>query len=356
MNKKIKIAIIFIALILIPVGVYFGIYKFKKNKTNLSSQNFQNILQLHNVDNFNPLKAISEIDNFIKESEINTKISDKEKSYAKVLLGYDYLFFIDPIKGIEILKQVAENQIYGNYYRAFALGMIGDKYEFHPDKNFSKEYVFTGDLFGQFIKENPNDIDLAYKKLYEFSNELFPHAVNFYRIALWHSDELLRNKNLSFVQKEEYVLKAKEKIGEGDKLYNITLGRQSSRGLAWQLKARSLANLYFYDNKNITKYQINDYFKKSLSILTTEKIDGQMRFLTPYVKFYYAVFLAKAEGEKAINEIQNLLEPLYDPTVRNHPISDFLRLTKDTADNQHRKDIENLSEINPRFKFLIEQL
>lgn len=351
MSKKIIIVIV-IFIILIILGVYFGIYKFKKNKTNLPSQNFQNILQLHNADNFNLQKAISEIENFLS----GTKNDIKEESYAKVLLGYDYLFFIDPIKGIEILKEVVSNSKYSDYYRAFAIGMIGDKYEFYSDKDFGKNYVFTGDFFGQFIKENPNDIDLAYKKLYEFSDKLFSHTITNYRIALWYSVQLLNNKNLSLGQKEEYVLKIKEKIAEGDKLYNNTLGRQSSRGLAWQLKARILANLYLYDPKNITKYQIKDYFQKSLLILTTAPIDRHMKSLTYYAIFYYAAFLAKAENPVPADEIKRLLEPLYDVSIRNYLIFDFLRLARDVADSLYKNDIVNLSKIDPRFKFLIEQL
>ncbi|MEK7553395.1 MAG: hypothetical protein AAB504_01775 [Patescibacteria group bacterium] len=347
MNKKIIIGIILIILIL--SGAYFGIYKFKKNRINLSSQDFQNILRFHNGGDFNPSKAILEIENFISK-----KNNPKEESYAKVLLGYDYLFFIEPIKGIEILKEIISKSDC-DYCRAFAIGIIGDRYESYPDKDFSKEYVFTGDFFEQFIKENPKDVDLAYEKLYEFSNGLFPHTITNYRIGLWHSNELLRNKNLSFEQKEDYVLRIKEKIAEGDKLYN-SLKQPSLMGLALQIKASILTNLYFYDNKNITKFQIKDYFRKSLLILTTGDIDGQMKFFSLYARFHYATFLAKVENPAPADEIKRLLEPLYDVSIRNYLIFDFLRLVRDTADSPHKNDIENLSKIDSRFKFLIEQL
>jgi len=278
-----------------------------------------------------------------------------EEALLQLNLGAGYLTN-KTSSGINILKGLAENEANSNDVRAQALFFLAEFYDFYPDNSIAKQQIFTGNLFSQFIKDDPENIAKAFKNLDEYANKLEANPNSSYRIARWYSEELINNPNLALSDKNSYISQAQNYLKKGDEALKTANFYTSYDIYASLLRAQTFQNLLSLGLENVSSDYVESFYKQPLVVEDSGKTDSRSPMFTAYDRFYYAAFLAKIDKDKRAEDIKNILNPLYETSIRNYLVFKFLKLARDDSNNPYHNDIAGLSAIDPGFKSLMDQL
>lgn len=288
----------------------------------------------------------------------------REEAWTKILWASS-LAEINPTQSIEILKGVVIDSLYPDDIKAAAINFIIGDYETNfIDQEFLKREIFKGPPFGDLLVNAAGDVELAFLRLNEQSDKLFPaNVIANYRIALWHAEQLSRDISASNDKKTELLNKINQHLAVGDNslvLFGDTLIPQR-KALAYELKARTL-NLSGNDKKEVEKF-----FNMAIQTLrSSQNVFHSVAIAR--VALFHAAFLTK---NNLINseELKEFLKPLYDylsvlpePRKRNVRLVSFLIAARDSTNTSYpypdfnKADIENISKLYPELGGVIQKL
>lgn len=367
-NKKSIFIIAIILLFFIIVGIY---YFFFTKKT--FEQNREEIIRL-----------MTEGDNYSQTADKIEKLLDKKKfensdqeANFKILLAASYINNSDNPKireGINILKSLAIDSNYSNKWRAVALDRLA-VYGNDIDFKLAKKYIFNDGPFKHLIKENR--LGIAIRRLYEWSDSLFPMVNPNYQIAHWYTVQLIEdkeNKNLSQDKYKEYLLLAEERRRKGETIFKQTplqLWDWERLVLIYQLHGKVLGKLYLLKEYNYKK-EAEESFNKAIEVykdkfqitslpIPAAKISApSLKRILPSTVFYYAAFLAETGGESKKENIKIILESIYDPELIKFSKFNFYKFLQNEKNSNHdkhyhKREILLVAQIDSRFKDLLKQ-
>lgn len=375
-NKK-RALILFAVGTIIVASLLVTALLFKKNvlRNNVSDKQqeaninkeivdvFDNGISGSDSSDYNPQKIINEVENLMSTGK---NLSLGNRAFAKVILSELYRSS-DYGKSVELLKEVISSDKYPAYYRALAIQGITDNYYFITSDSYYENNFFVGDYLGKFI-ENGN-IPLAFMRLNEFSDQLFPTAIANYRVALYLSERIASDSELN--QKKSDFEAAGKRIEKGDQLMKSEISGQNGPALPYYMaagdymvKAQALENLLFNypDNKNITAENVIEQYKESIRISEIQPVNFYAITASFYSRFYYASFLSEIDSEKNSGTIIDELEPIINNAANNkefivsYPIYRMLREQRVNQESQEGQAIDRLSKVDPDFKKLVEGL
>lgn len=368
-NKK---YIFIILIILLIFGVVAGIYYFFTEKT--FEQNREEIIRLMTEgDNYS--QTADKIEKLLNKKKFENL--DQEANFL-ILLAASYINNSDNSRikeGIDILKNIVTNSNYSNKWRAVALDRLA-VYGNDIGLKLSKKYIFNEGLFKPLIKEKK--LGIAIRRLYEWSDNLFPMVNPNYQIAHWYAVQLIENKenkNLSQDEYREYLSLAKERSKKGEIIFRQTplwLYDWERLVLIYQIHGKVAGKLYLLKGYN-NKKEVEESFKKAIevykdkfqitsSFISVAKISSpSLRRILPSTVFYYAAFLAETDGESRKEDIKTILEPIYNSElIKLKPFNfyEFLQDEKNSNHNEHyhKREILLVAKIDSRFKDLLKQL
>lgn len=285
------------------------------------------------------------------EDAVRNASTKNEEALAKVNLGTSYLAQ-DPIRGILLLKEVSLDQSLPDFYRAGAINYALNYYLGKKDVDFAEKHIFTGDQWQTFlVGEGREAVELAVRKTYEWSADIFSTFTAEYRIAWWYAKQINTDKTTGDAA-NNYVEIIREHIARGDIALAsaIRIGKtpRSQFGLAYILKGIALEGIF--ELNQAKEIDVRTAYNQAITILDADPNDFQARGQVLYARYHLAALLARSVKPDT-NEIMSILEPIYK--ITNAPFYQFLREERDAAifgTDPTRKDIINLANIDPKFK------
>lgn len=315
------------------------------------------------VENVDWEKTADELGALLKNPRIN--ILDLQKIVYLKIAYADSLSEIDPLEGLLVLKEVAVDSQYPNHMRSKAINFIVNDYELAPDYEFAKKYIFTGEPYKNFLQGD--DIELAIRRLNEWSDELFPNVIANYRIAKWYASQIYQNPSLTSPNKNQLLSEMHRRLQRGDELF-IRYGNTMPNnriGLAYELKARTI----YMAGEPGYKEKAEELFDESIKALKAPPNSIFQLVYLNKVALYYLAFLAREYGDTQAERIRGRAKPFFDyletpqePRLRNVRMVKFLITARDSIGPKYpfpdfnQEDIKNLSRIDERFGNIIDNL
>lgn len=268
----------------------------------------------------------------------------------------------EKLEAVRKLKDIANNANLAPWVRAAALNGMLNAYYYDRDPSVVKE-IFNSEPYNSFLVNG--DVELAIRKLAEYSDNISPTAFAKLRIAFWYADELIDNKKLSQQMKKEYGAKIISLIKEGDVLFGDEMRRNMhigyvSRALFWHFRALALSALEVADLSSADLGNFEESFNVALKFDIPERGESNnyMAEFSAYVHFYYAAFLYEIFGDTRLADIRmhaekvlQVISSAKDPQVV--PFYKFfmqIEKGKPVAERDHNYDFfANLAVVSPEF-------
>lgn len=306
----------------------------------------------------NDSEAIKEFENAVDLAEPYSLDEGKSKIY----LGGSWRL-IDPVKGVEILKEVAQDDSYDKFQRSVAILTILNLYEAsYTDEVFNA--IFSGsDPWPTFYKNG--DKEQALLKLFQWADELYPTVVSNYKIAAWyilqlHGDRI--DPSLGELTRETYLQTAKKHIKAGDKLFDLAFtipqfpSPRSQMGI-YASKAFLYGSLYQIEGNMQDRQTAETAYKRGLALGYAHISNGDLKEGLLRTTYSYAGFLAWltiVKGEDRYAEISTLVTSL----TREGPDSNFFSYVKRAATQNKlaRRQASMIAKINLDFKRVLTSL
>lgn len=358
-----KNILILLVLLFVIIGAFFYYLSYRPAALRReATRQYRKILQDYYVTSTSGedfLKTADRIEKLLTDHQGN--LSLEEEGYAKIVLGFSTTIK-DRALGINILKEVIQNEPYPPAVRAFAINTLVDDYELNfTDRDFAKNVTFAGSLEDVFIRAG-KDEKVAIRLLNEQSAALSPNVIAHYRVALWYASELYKRRPVSGQGKNELEQKMKDALAAGDPLLSEQ-SRVHRQGLSYALKARAwyLAG----EDKN----EVEKLFNLAEEKLMQPPLGMFQIIYMTHPGFYHGAFLARAFGESRKEEIRALLKEYYDYFItpqprerRNIRFASFLVAARDSKDADYpapdfnREDIKRISALYPELGAVIQGL
>ncbi|MBI4160168.1 hypothetical protein HY504_03300 [Candidatus Wolfebacteria bacterium] len=310
--------------------------------------------------------------NFIEKSAVMTDFLNQNASFLdpaeeaemKTLLA-DSLSEINRPRATELLKEVARDSRYPTDMRVRALTYLADHYELDfTDTEFTTNTLFAGDDFGSMLVDAGGNVELAMRKLNEWSNNLRPNLTANYRLALSYAHDVYATSTPGG-EKRNALQKINAYLAEGDKIFEEVKSTHAPVRLAigYGLKARALhlSGGNPSEVERLFRLALKEYDRPPITIFQTVH--------RSYDTFYYAAFLLRAGGAVNAPRAVKLLQPFYaylsaprPPEKRNIRFVSFLAAARDSVLDDYpaadfmRKDVESISNAYPEFGKLIKDL
>ncbi len=365
-NRK-KIGLVILVILLVIAGV-FGYFQYRERK--IFQQQVKQTVNTYSSmteENADFTKIADGLRALLKDPQANN-IKLKELGYLKIYYA-DALSEIDEVEAHSILKELAVDSQYPNDVRYMAINYIVNDYELAPDYEYAKKYIFTGEPYKSFLQED--DIELAIRRLNEWSDEILPNVIANYRIAKWYASQIYQNPSLPSSQRAEILGAMNERLTKADELFAQYKSIMTDRsiGLAYELKARTI----YMAGESGYKEKARDLFEESHNALKFVSPSDSI-FKGTYrarAELYRAAFLAKeysdspteiARIKSTLWHYNDFLESSQGKQERNTRLVKFLTEARDSTDLKfpfpdfNQEDLKNLCKIDERFKKNIENL
>lgn len=282
----------------------------------------------------------------LKEAE-----TKKDEASAKVNIGTARLRS-DLREGIKILKEVSLDESYPKFERSSAISYAASV-ALASDLDFAKNYVFTGDIWSGFLPIGNFDreaLELAVRRAFEWSADLYSVFPSEYRIAWWYSKQIIEGKTKSDEEIKQFVAIIKDRMIKG----NVSLGIAQAAGTfpsrvvaGYILRGIALEGLYVAGESSIE--EVKNTYNQALAIAEANKDDVEAYARIPYARYNLANFLVNRVKTYDTKEIRDILSPLYDYNINSSAFFGFLRSDAERSN----KGIIALSKVDPRFKELL---
>lgn len=217
--QKVRIFLLAIIVIgLVSGAIFYGRHK-RDSKQERQEQEFsKNYQEGKNDVRALDAKAVGKL-----EQAVRTSITADDEASANLDLGSAYaLLSKDPLKGLNILKEVTANTSYASRYRARA--MLKILFTFivqRMDLELARNNVFTGFAPWDTFTKGSKDMEEATRKAYEWTLQYGEWPSANYYIASWYGMRLLEGKigapALPVGLRDEYQKKFALYLQNGDK-------------------------------------------------------------------------------------------------------------------------------------------
>lgn len=359
-NPKVLLALV-LGLIVLLGGIGFRKVQVARDREREASALHSAIAKLNTLDAPEVSKAIPDLETALKLAR-----APERKAQVKVLLARAYLEGEAPdrLKSVSLFKEVALDEGAPRVWRAIASQLLAEV----ADAYFRKvplEDIYSGDPLSAFYQErNPN---LALRRLWEWSDQLFPTVVPNYQIAHWYATQLAKDHffpHLSAGQRSEYAQLASQRLRRADAIFARVPPNAWDNDrlfLSYIVKARTLAKLSLVSgsaDKQRLQKAANEAFEKALDVAQRVYLPKGLRRAVP---FRYAAFLAEAYGSARAAQIHALLQmaALFKaPAERDTFLVNYLTAERGPQHNQHyhKREILLLAKADPQFANLLREL
>ncbi len=257
----------------------------------------------------------------------------------------------DPIKAIELYKQIVEDEDNSPILRAYAIQYMGRQYYGSRSEAIS-DAIFTGDTFAP-MRVAGNDI-ASYRNLFEYGSDIYPLALAELYIASGYVSELsLIPTEASEVARDHILKVIKVRLARADQeMERMTQSTSNEVVLLPETlfqKATVLDKLRTVDPA-VTKQEVENAYVKALNSYATIASNKGEDF---YARLYYAAFLAEAYSTTRISDIIAALVPVYDALNSTNPYrAQYLQNNRNPAAAHHAK-LVLLAKTIPQFKDLL---
>lgn len=282
---------------------------------------------------------------------MNNAKTPNEQGQIKYKIALSYIESNKPVEAVKLLKEIVRTSNYTDIIKAYSVQQLGHIVISYNTIEIRNE-VFKDEPYKSFLKDA--DDSLARRRLFEYSSSFYPLGIPELRIANWYAYHVLelvksgKHDKETLQNIEEMKIIIREKLINADKyLASISNDQNAVSYLPeiWYRKGTVLGNLYLSGDTSFGDPE--EAFKKALQYSTI--IVG----MESSAKYSYAIFLAKAYGNKREQDIKALLNDFY---VGNKYIkTPTTRMIKGEKDNLlgNKNDIILLSEIDPNFKLFL---
>jgi hypothetical protein len=225
--------------------------------------------------------------------------------------------------GIPILKEIVANESLSSKLRVEALiTMVGPYYNgrlqepleliFADDASLYKEALGTGNA------NDPDDLQIALRRLLERGDSLYPMSYIKYSIALWYSGQLIDNNALTKEERDSYQLALLELLAEGNGLRDIEIRSNDFRSPNLIYDLYFVAQNFKFYNLTILARLDKSYVGSVESAWNTlmseydriQDLSTAQKLVQSYTRFYYAAFLADIYGSAKQEEIISVMSPI----------------------------------------------
>jgi len=361
-NKKSLFAVSAVLLLISIGGGFF--YYLSSEKHKQADQKTQSAMTAYG-------KTLAPEANFYVQSQEFRKLLVESSE----LLSFDNrcklkTFFADSMSGfgrdeaVGLLKEVILDTNCSARLRVMAVNFLINDHDFEPDYDLAKNRTFTGNVFAGFIADN--DFELAFRRLNEWTIELFPNMLSHYRIARWYAWEIEKKPEMTKIKEDEYMAAVDKHLSYGDLLFDRRVNTldNKNKGHVFEIKAT-----IFYALNDLDRAE--EFFKKALEAYNVPPITVFQRTYYKRAKSFYAAFLARNYGETRAKEVRNMLEPTFELDFLNSSLKPNFRdprrvqlfiMARDSQQpyfpypNFNRTDIESFYKIYPESRAVIEGL
>ena len=294
------------------------------------------------------------------EEALRNATTVEEEAVAKLNVATAYVWS-DPIKSMQMLKEIYANTVYPPRIRAATIDYMVQWYSGTFDLDLVKDHVLTGGQpWESFFDGNKDeftkkDATLALRKAEEHATTIYSFFTSEYVIAYGYSAyELLENaSNENEVAKYTEIIL--DRIRRGDIAYDQSIYsgakvRDSQYGWGFFYKAFALTNLYSVGTYKDTS-EIEESYEMAISY--QEKVPRIGTAINP--RLNYMLFLARLNTDAADAKIRDQISALYAKGLDSDP-----KLTQSVAnlvqDERYNRQFDKLASLDPRFKDLIVSL
>lgn len=260
----------------------------------------------------------------------------------------------DRIEAANIYKEVIRDNIIHPIIRAHAAFELIEVYgALAKDRELLKLAVFNDEPFSSMLKEG--DMNLAVRRVYEFSNEIYPLPLTQLTIGRSYFSPYLRNSNLSADERTTAInrLKLWTEAAEDNFEARLIYYDKNLKAYAYRLDGENHALLADFTDKNYDRAE--SLYKRALELIAPEKelwsfSEGLL------VRWDYASLLARRDGDGAEERIDGLLNPLYElpPEFKDRTLFIHYFLSPENKPVIYRQYIENVMNVSARFKNYME--
>lgn len=253
------------------------------------------------------------------EDKVIPNAPDKRwEAIVKITLAASY-FNIDFQKGISLFKEIAANESYPGFQRAYAVFYMANILILDDrGPNPLADAIFSGEPYASFLtssvpRPKASQIFVGGRRLYQYASSFYSLPASEYRIAEWYAKTALHAVNnpeyppLRSVSSK--IADAKIHLQKGDDAFiaNLILN-DTDKGYAQWVKGETLAMLAEVEKDSSYNQAAETAFKESLNFLktNTEPNTQYKNSLFLWANFYYAVFLERAYGNSRANDIKTL--------------------------------------------------
>lgn len=283
-------------------------------------------------------KALSSAEDSVQEAQIKYRIAlvtELQGNYAEA---------------IRLFKAIAADPSNYEFVRAYSVQEIGRMYyTYYDDRSGSQipTETFKDPPYSSF-KEGSGDMNLAYRKLFEYAASIYPLGVSEARIAHWYSTELLKEATTT-TQGISYVSIIQESIRKAEADIQRTIDDPPAATLIPETYMRiglTLANL-----ASVGAAGFEEAEQRLQQALQYTSVLG----ISPgnFQAYNYATFLASTYGAARATDIQKILSAFsISRSAEIQPIVvNFYRAANtDPTLEEQKKRLALLGKIDPNFK------
>jgi tetratricopeptide (TPR) repeat protein len=239
-------------------------------------------------------------------TSFQSALPQAQDSTQKAQIEFDIAYMTElsgnHLGSIALFKQIVANTSYDPIVRAYSVQELGIIYSSYADTSAIAAEIYKDAPYNSFLVDG--DLSTAYRKLYEYSDSIYPLGGSEAHVAQLYSADILTRlqgatttpegaAEVSLVQQS--LQKANADIGrmENDISESATIPDTYMR------EAIAYANLAAVGATDPSQAEI--FFQKALT--TNTAIDNPVNF----INFYYAGFLATQFGSARASDIQTLL-------------------------------------------------
>lgn len=256
------------------------------------------------------------------------------------------------LEAIDELKALIKDEKTPALTRAYSFLEFGLMYYRFADSAIT-ERIFEGDVYYRALR----DIDerVTYRRIFEESARLYPLALAEYRIADWYATELFNAEHggpsIGNEIKAEYtqILEGRWNAGEQDFERIKLIPSEYARYGPQSLLRASIISGKMSALGNSSYGDVEERFERAFAAYASRPgSDG-------YVRFHYAVALAKMPTSASSDRIELILAPFYTQgsVYKDTSVISFFRNEKNNV-LEVKQDLVMLAAIDSRFReFLV---
>jgi tetratricopeptide (TPR) repeat protein len=355
MNRKSILIAGILLLVVLAVGLFSQRINLANKQSYLTNKTPVLILKQENQD-FAAAQSAQQEGNYSLalqsyQKALSSAKDSVQKAQIEYLIAGTNELLGNFVQAIDQFKKIAADPSNSPQQRAYAVQELGFMYYTYRDQQplLVKE-TFKDAPYDSFLKNN--DIDLAYRHLFEYAASLYPLAYSEARIAYWYSNDVLTRLH-GVTTSDEAIAEisvAKQSIEKADANLQALQADPTTDKARWPSilarEGRAVAHLATLGAANMQ--QAESYLSKAVQTAPTVGIPAGN-----YFAYDYAAVLANKYGSKRSADITKLLSPFKEGNDANLVVGIsklFAAARTDPTLSVVKNSLVRLGQIDPDFK------